>query len=129
MLDINKIKRQKRVIRHRRVRAVIKGTANKPRLNIFRSNKHIFLQLINDDKGRTILSASDLEVKGAKKRTKTAPKTKENKTQVAFEAGKVLAVLAMEKKIQHVVFDRGGYVYHGRVKAAAEGARAGGLKF
>ncbi len=116
-------------MRHRRVRAVIKGTANKPRLNIFRSNKHVFLQLINDEKGKTIVSASDLPVKGARKKVKTALKSKETKTQVAFEAGKVLAVLAKEKKIKHAVFDRGGYAYHGRVKAAAEGARLGGLKF
>ena len=115
-------------MRHRRVRAVIKGTANKPRLNIFRSNKHIFLQLINDEKGRTIVSSSDLPVKGEKKK-KGSRKEKEAKTQVAFEAGKVLAVLAKEKKIKHAVFDRGGYAYHGRVKAAAEGARLGGLKF
>jgi len=128
-MDIRKIKRQKRIMRHRRVRAGVKGTANKPRLNIFRSNKHIFLQLINDGKDRTIVSASDLPVKGAKKKAKTASKSKETKTQAAFEAGKVLAVLAKEKKIKYAVFDRGGYAYHGRVKAAAEGARAGGLKF
>ncbi|PIQ69543.1 MAG: 50S ribosomal protein L18 [Candidatus Tagabacteria bacterium CG_4_10_14_0_2_um_filter_40_13] len=128
MRDINKIKKQKRIMRHRRVRAGIKGTADKPRLNIFRSNKHIFLQLINDEKGRTIVSASDLSVKGAKKK-QGVHKEKEVKTQVAFETGKALAVLAKEKKIKHAVFDRGGYAYHGRVKAAAEGARLGGLKF
>ncbi len=115
-------------MRHRRVRAAIIGTANKPRLNIFRSNKHIFLQLINDEKGRTIVSSSDLPIKGAKKK-QGVQKAKEAKTQAAFEAGKVLAVLAKEKKIKHAVFDRGGYAYHGRVKAAAEGARLGGLKF
>ncbi len=117
-------------MRHRRVRAGIKGTANKPRLNIFRSNKHIFLQLINDEKGRTIISSGDLPVKGASKKPATLKaKAKEAKTQAAFEAGKVLAVLAKEKNIRQAVFDRGGYAYHGRVKAAAEGARAGGLKF
>ncbi len=115
-------------MRHRRARAAIIGTAGKPRLNIFRSNRHIFLQLINDEKGRTIVSSSDLPVKGAKKKP-GAQKVKEVKTQAAFEAGKVLAVLAKEKKIKHAVFDRGGYAYHGRVKAAAEGARLGGLKF
>ncbi len=115
-------------MRHRRVRAAIMGTANKPRLNIFRSNKHIFLQLINDEKGKTIVSASDLPVKGVRKK-QGARKVKEVKTQSAFETGKVLAVLAQEKKIKYAVFDRGGYAYHGRVKAAAEGARLGGLKF
>lgn len=131
MMNTNKIKRQKRIRRHIRTRAKIKGTAERPRLNIFRSNKHIFLQLIDDEKGKTIVSASDMEMKtDLKKEGKISRvKEKETKTQAAFEAGKVLAVLAKEKKISRAVFDRGGYTYHGRIKAAAEGSREGGLIF
>lgn len=131
MKDVNKIKKEKRGRRHRRLRAKIKGTAQNPRLNVFRSNKHIFLQLIDDEKGKTLVSASDLEVGAGSKKKGRAPKAKgkRTKTQAAFEAGKVLAVLAKKKKISRAVFDRGGYAYHGRVKAAAEGAREGGLQF
>lgn len=102
------------------------GTAEKPRLNVFRSNRHIFLQLIDDEKGKTILSAADAGAKAAKK---TGAKAKIKKTEAAFEAGKALAELALKKKIKNVVFDRGGRPYHGRIKAAAEGARKGGLNF
>ncbi|MFH0803685.1 MAG: 50S ribosomal protein L18 [Candidatus Tagabacteria bacterium] len=124
MLDVNKIKKQKRMQRHRRVRAKIKGTAQRPRLNVFRSNKHIFLQLIDDEKRKTLVSTGDIMPKtGKKSRTRTA------KTKSAFGAGKILAELAKKKKITSVIFDRGGYAYHGRIKAAAEGAREGGLKF
>ena len=123
MLDINKIKRQKRIRRHRRIRAAIKGTALKPRLSVFRSNKHISLQLIDDEKRKTLASATDATAK------KSKTKTKIKKTDSAFNVGKTLAELAKKKKIRYVIFDRGGYDYHGRVKAAAEGARAGGLKF
>ncbi len=122
MKDINKAKREKLMRRHLRVRSRIKGTAQKPRLSVFRSNKHIFLQLIDDEKGKTIISESD--PKAAKKE-----KSKKAKIEMAREAGKKLAEAAAKKKIKHAVFDRGGYVYHGRVKAAAEGAREGGLQF
>ncbi len=125
MADINKIKRQKRIRRHRRIRAAIKGTALKPRLSVFRSNKHISLQLVDDEKRKTIVSATDATAK----KSKTKIKTKMTKTESAFNVGKTLAELAKKKKIRYVIFDRGGYDYHGRVKAAAEGARAGGLKF
>lgn len=111
--------KQKRIIRHRRVRAKIKGTASRPRLSVFRSNKHIFLQLVNDDKGKTILSASDQELK-LKKKT--------NKSEGAYATGKLLAKKAADKKIKGAVFDRGGFRYHGRVRRVAEGARDGGLK-
>lgn len=124
MKSINKTKREKRVRRHIRVRAKIKGTAQRPRLSVFRSNKHIHLQLIDDEKGKTIVSANDFMPKAAKKR-----KIKMTKSKSAFEVGKALAELAKKKKIKNVVFDRGGYTYHGRVKAAAEGAREGGLNF
>jgi large subunit ribosomal protein L18 len=110
--------RLKRKIRHKRVRARIIGTAEHPRLSVFRSNKHIFLQLIDDSKGKTLVSASDFKIK-----------KKINKTEKAKEAGRELAKSANAKKIKTAVFDRGGYKYHGRIKAAAEGAREEGLKF
>ena len=105
-------KQAKRLIRHRRVRAKIQGTAKVPRLCVFRSHQHIYAQLIDDDKGKTLASAQgQANIKKAK------------------EVGKLIAQQALEKKIAKVVFDRGGYKYHGRVKAVAEGAREGGLKF
>lgn len=100
------------------MRAKVAGTAECPRLSVFRSNKHVFLQLVDDSKGKTLVSMSDYKIK-----KKTA------KTDKAKEAGKELAKLAKEKKIKKVVFDRGGYKYHGRVKAAADAAREEGLKF
>ncbi|OIO45727.1 MAG: 50S ribosomal protein L18 [Candidatus Nealsonbacteria bacterium CG_4_10_14_0_8_um_filter_35_10] len=129
-------KQQKRHRRHKRVRAKIHGTGKVPRLCVFRSNKHIWTQLIDDEKGKTLLSASDLELKKQKTETKkqrTESKKMEKKfsgkVAGAFEAGKLIAKKALENKIEKVVFDRGGYKYHGRVKALAEGAREGGLKF
>jgi large subunit ribosomal protein L18 len=116
-----KIKRQKRLRRHKRVRAKIFGTAKVPRLCVFRSNKHIYAQLIDDEKGQTLVAASDLEFKKSK--------SKKSKVDKAKEVGKLIAKKALEKKIEKVVFDRGGYRYHGRVKTLAEGAREGGLKF
>lgn len=113
----------KREIRHRRVRAKVIGTKEKPRLSVFRSNVHIFAQLIDDLSGKTLFSASDIK-KGAKK-TKTAT----SKVDVSREIGKELAKIATGKGITEVVFDRGGYKYHGRIKSLAEGAREGGLKF
>lgn len=108
-------KQEKRLRRHKRVRAKIFGTAQRPRLCVFKSNQHIYAQLIDDEKGKTLAAASDLEIK------KSAEKTK--------EVGKLIAEKAKVKKIEKVVFDRGGYKYHGRVKALAEGAREGGLNF
>lgn len=96
----------------------ITGTKGCPRLCVFRSQNHIYAQLINDEDGKILLSASDLK---AKKKGK--------KTDIAKEIGKTIAKSALDKKIEKVVFDRGGLVYHGRVKAVAEGAREGGLKF
>lgn len=126
-------KQQKRHRRHRRVKAKIFGTAKRPRLCVFRSAKHIYVQLIDDEKGKTLLIASDSETK----KTKTTKKEKSRKnekppvgkTAKAHEVGKLIAKKALEKKIKEVVFDRGGYKYHGRVKAVAGGAREGGLKF
>jgi len=127
MKDIYKITREKRQRRHRRVRAKIKGTSQKPRLSVFRSNKHIFLQLIDDEKGKTFVSVSDFQPSTKTKGKKG--KSKMTKVEIAAVAGKKLAELAKKKKIKYAVFDRGGYAYQGRVKAAAEGAREGGLIF
>ena len=108
-----------RFMRHKKVRAKIKGSAKKPRLCVFRSNKHIYAQLFDDEKGVVIASSCDKDVKAKKK----------GKVAAAFETGKILTTKALEKKIKNIVFDRGGYKYHGRVKAVADGAREGGLKF
>ena len=115
-------KQEKRYRRHKKVRVKISGTAKIPRLCVFRSNKYIYAQLIDDEKGKTILSSSEFEIKKAKNK-ETA------KTFIANQIGELIAKKAVEKKIKKVVFDRGGYKYHGRVKALAEGARKGGLKF
>ena len=106
-------------MRHKKIRAKTKGSAEKPRLCVFRSNKHIYAQLFNDEKGTVIACSSDKEIKTKKK----------GKVAAAFETGKALTAKALEKKIKNIVFDRGGYRYHGRVKAVADGAREGGLKF
>lgn len=108
-------KKEKRYRRHKRVRAKIFGKKEKPRLCVFRSAKHIYAQIIDDERGKTMVSASDLELKKVKDKAK--------------EVGKLIAKKALEKKIAKVIFDRGGYNYHGKVKALAEGAREGGLKF
>lgn len=115
---LKKVENRRR--RHRRVRAKAHGTAKVPRLSVFRSAKHIYAQLIDDEKGKTLLSASERELKKSKG-LKKADKAK--------EVGRLIAKKALEEKIEKVVFDRGGYKYHGRVKALAEGAREGGLKF
>jgi large subunit ribosomal protein L18 len=111
------IKKQKVERRHKKIRATVFGTATKPRLSVFKSNKYIYGQLINDDKSETILSLSSMKVKG---------KTFMDR---CTETGKEIAKLALGKKIENVVFDRGGFKYVGRVKAFAAGAREGGLKF
>ena len=100
-----------------RVRRRILGKSEMPRLSVFRSNKFIYGQVIDDEKGVTLLEVSSMKVKGAK-----------TKVEEAFEVGKEIAKKALEKKIEFVVFDRNGYRYHGRVKSLAEGAREGGLK-
>ena len=115
-----KEKREKRERRVRRVRAKIFGTKERPRLCVFRSHKNIWAQIINDEEGHTLVSASSKEIKSEKKLTKT---------EMAFEVGKLIGKKALEAGIEKVVFDRRGYKYHGRVKALAEGARETGLKF
>jgi large subunit ribosomal protein L18 len=112
--------RQARERRHRRIRGKVRGTAERPRLAVFRSNKGIFAQLIDDQSGKTLAGASWLGLKKS---------FKGNKVEQAAEVGKLVAEAAKKAGIEEVVFDRGGYLYHGRVKALAEGAREGGLKF
>jgi len=129
-----KIKRNKIIRRRKRVRAKMFGTANQPRFSVFRSNKHIYVQLIDDAKGKTIFSINDLELKKKRKGTddKTVIKSKielKGKLATAYLLGKLVAKKALEKKIKKVIFDRGSYKYHGRVKAVAEGARMEGLEF
>ena len=114
------IKQEKRLRRHKQVRAKIYGTKERPRLCVFKSVKYIYAQLIDDEKGKTLAAVSYRELKGKGAKTKV---------DTAKEVGKLIAKKALEKKIEKVVFDRGGYQYHGRVKALAEGAREGGLKF
>jgi large subunit ribosomal protein L18 len=113
-LNVKKMKVERR---HKKIRAKVFGTEVKPRLSVFKSNKYIYGQLINDDKSETIISLSSVKVKG---------KTFMDR---CTETGKEIAKLALAKKIETVVFDRGGFKYVGRVKAFADGARAGGLKF
>jgi len=120
MKNQNKIKRQKRRQRARRTRAKIFGTAVKPRLSVFRSDKHIYAQLIDDETGKTLASAHDLEIKKEEAKAKTAK---------AALVGRLIAQKAQALKIKETVFAKGGYKYHGIVKALADGARAGGLKF
>lgn len=117
-MDTNKAKQQKNQRRHNRVRSKINGTEAKPRLSVFRSNRGMFLQLIDDLSSKTLASASSLELK--KKMTKIDS---------GKELGLLIASKAKSKNITQVVFDRGAYKYHGRVKAVAEGAREGGLEF
>ena len=112
-------KREARLRRHRRVRGKISGTAERPRLVVFRSNRGIFAQLVDDETGRTLASAS----------WTTVAKKDGSKTEQAAEVGKALAAAAKKAGIERCVFDRGGYLYHGRVKALGEGAREGGLQF
>jgi large subunit ribosomal protein L18 len=108
--------------RRRRVRAKVAGTPSRPRLNVFRSLQHIYVQLIDDEAGNTIASASSLD---KEIRSQSGLKKSDQATAV----GKLLAQRARERSITQVVFDRAGYRYHGRIKAVAEGARAGGLEF
>lgn len=115
--------RKARLRRHRRVRVRVSGTPQRPRLSVFRSLNHLYVQLIDDVAGRTLVAASTLD-EGI--RCKESPG---NKSAKAKMVGELLARRAREKGIKEIVFDRGGYLYHGRVKALAEAARAGGLEF
>jgi len=115
-----KEKRERKERRKQRIRAKIFGTKEKPRLCVFRSKKNIWVQIIDDKKGHTLISASSKEINLDKKLTKK---------EIAFKVGKLIAKKALEVGIKKIVFDRKGYRYHGRVKSLAEGAREGGLQF
>lgn len=115
--------RNARIKRHRRIRKHVVGTSERPRLNVFRSLRHIYAQIVDDSKGHTLVSASTLD-KELRDKCVSLPKTK-----AAEEVGRVLAERAISHGVTRVVFDRGGYRYHGRVKALAEAARKGGLDF
>ncbi len=117
MQDKNKVKKLKHQRRKARSKAKIFGTAKKPRLCVFKSLKHVFVQLIDDEKNKTLIGVSDKGLKG------------KNKVERALATGKLLAEKAQAKKIKQCVFDKSGYKYHGRIKAVADGAREGGLKF
>jgi len=116
-------KREARLRRHRRVRRVVRGTDEHPRLSVFKSARHIYVQIINDENGRTLVSASTL--------SKDLPKPgdRPKKSEMAKAVGMLVAEKALASGIQAVVFDRGGYPFHGRVKALATAARDRGLKF
>jgi large subunit ribosomal protein L18 len=111
--------RQARARRHKRVRKLVSGTAERPRLVVFRSNRGIAAQLVDDNAGKTLAAASWLDVRDAQGA----------KTEQAAEVGKLLAQKAKAAGVKTAVFDRGGYLYHGRVKALADAAREGGIQF
>lgn len=110
-----------RKARHERVRKKISGTPEMPRLNVYRSDKHIYAQIIDDTTGSTLVSASTLD--------KSLDLTNTKKEEAAKAVGKLVGERALEKNINNVVFDRSGYIYHGRIKELADGAREAGLKF
>ena len=109
-----------RELRHKRVRTKISGTADRPRLSVFRSNKGIYVQVIDDVAAKTLVSASTLDKE---------VKTKASNIEAAKEVGELIAKRAIKAGIKTVVFDRGGYIYHGKIKALAEAAREAGLEF
>ena len=111
------IKKEKRVRRHARIRSRISGTKEMPRLAVFKSNKHISAQIIDDENSKTLVSAHSREVKG------------KTMTEKAVLVGETVAEKALLKKVKRVVFDRGGFIYTGNIKALADGARKGGLVF
>jgi len=115
--------REARQRRHRRIRARLSGTAERPRLNVFRSIEHIYVQVIDDENGQTIVSASTVD---KNLRADIEGKTKKEQAKLV---GKAVAERAQAAGVKEVVFDRGGYLYHGRIQALAEGAREGGLEF
>lgn len=114
-------KAEERIKRKKRIRGKVNGTQDRPRLAVFRSNMHIYAQIVNDEKASTLVFASDKDLSEADK--------KKSKIQRAKLVGDAIAKKAVKKHIKKVVFDRGGFIYHGRVKALAEGARNGGLEF
>ena len=117
-MNWHKFRQQKRDRIHKKVRTKIRGTQERPRLTVYRSNTNMYAQIIDDDKGVTLLSANAKELK-----------SKGTKKELAKELGILIAKKAKDKKITRLVFDRGAFRYHGRVRALAEGAREGGLEF
>ena len=118
-MGLTKTERKKRI--HKRIRKTSVGTAEKPRLSVYRSNKEIYAQLIDDNTGTTLAAASS--------RDKELSKAKGTKSEIANQVGKIIAEKAVKAGIEKISFDRGGNLYHGRVKSLADGAREGGLKF
>ncbi len=119
-----KMLRSRRQIRHKRVRKKVSGTSERPRMAVFRSLKHIYVQIIDDSQGRTLAAASSLDPK-----IRAEVNGGEAKSEVSTLVGKLIAERAVDQGIKTVVFDRGGFKYHGRTKALAEAARKGGLAF
>jgi large subunit ribosomal protein L18 len=119
-MGLTKLDRRNRI--RKRIRKIVNGTSSTPRMSVYRSNKEIYAQLIDDETGKTIVSASSRD-----KETADAKLT--NKMEIASNVGMRIGQLATKAGVSDVKFDRGGYLYHGRVKALAEGAREGGLKF
>ncbi|MBI2019558.1 50S ribosomal protein L18 [Candidatus Daviesbacteria bacterium] len=111
------MKKESRLKKHSKIRKRITGTSDRPRLSVFRSGKHIYAQIIDDATGKTLAAESDLKMKDLQK------------SQKAYEVGKQLAEKAVKLKIKKVVFDRGGFLYHGRITQVSKGAREGGLEF
>lgn len=135
-MNKQKIKQQQRDRRRGRIRVKISGSKNRPRLSVFKSNKNLYLQLIDDSDGKTLASAYSEEIKSSFVASvskdidvEKAKKNKDEKYVIGFELGKLIAKKALGKKIKKIVFDRGGYKYHGRIKDVADGARKGGLEF
>ena len=124
MADKHREKQQARARRRKHIRKIVRGTAERPRLVVFRSNRAIYGQIVDDTKQNTLASASTLNKEIAEEIAEA-----KSKVEAAKLAGKLLGQIAKERKIEKVVFDRAGYLYHGRVKAFAEGAREGGLIF
>ena len=124
MKSISEVRRQMRQRRHRRIRKRVQGDAERPRLAVYRSLRHLYVQVIDDVESRTLFSISTMD-KGAREQLAgTASRMERSKL-----LGKMLAERAKEKGVEKVAFDRGGYLYHGHIKALAEGAREGGLEF
>ncbi len=122
MITKNRTEKRRRVKKH--IRLTVSGTSQRPRLSIYRSLRHVYAQLIDDQEGKTLVSVSDLS-----KEFREQFKGTKGQTQLGKLVGQFAAKKAIERKITQVVFDRSGYVYHGVVKATADGAREGGLKF
>ena len=119
----NKSRNAMRIVRHKRLRSKLAGTAQRPRMAVFRSLEHIYVQIIDDDKGHTLVSASTVE------KSFTGEKIPAGNIEAAKYIGKIIAERAKQNGIESVVFDRGGHIYLGKVKALAEAAREAGLKF